>query len=72
MIATGVSAEGLREVLGFDVGDSEDEVFWRGFLTRRLSHPLCARSAQVPGPPAQATTARDLAASNHWPTAVVV
>jgi len=33
VIATGVSAEGLREVLGFGVGDSEDEVFWRGFLT---------------------------------------
>jgi len=33
VIATGVSQEGLREVLGFGVGDSEDEVFWRGFLT---------------------------------------
>jgi putative transposase len=33
VIATGVSAEGMREVLGFAVGDSEDEVFWRAFLT---------------------------------------
>ena len=33
VVATGVSAEGMREVIGFDVGDSEDEVFWRGFLT---------------------------------------
>jgi putative transposase len=33
VIATAVSAEGMREVLGFEVGDSEDEVFWRGFLT---------------------------------------
>jgi putative transposase len=33
VIATGVSQEGLREVLGFGVGDSEDEVFWRAFLT---------------------------------------
>ena len=33
MIGTGVRAEGMREVLGFDIGDSEDEVFWRGFLT---------------------------------------
>jgi transposase-like protein len=33
VIATGVSQQGLREVLGFDVGDSEDEVFWRCFLT---------------------------------------
>jgi len=33
VIATGVSDQGQREVLGFGVGDSEDEVFWRGFLT---------------------------------------
>ena len=32
VVATGVTASGGREVLGFDVGDSEDEVFWRGFL----------------------------------------
>jgi putative transposase len=32
VIATGVTATGGREVLGIDVGDSEDEVFWRGFL----------------------------------------
>ena len=28
----GITATGEREVLGVDVGDSEDEVFWRGFL----------------------------------------
>ncbi len=33
VIATGVTAEGGREVLGVDVGDSEDEVFWTAFLT---------------------------------------
>lgn len=33
VIATGVTAAGRREILGLDVGDSEDEVFWRGFLT---------------------------------------
>jgi len=32
VIATGVTAEGGREVLGVDVGDSEDETFWTGFL----------------------------------------
>jgi putative transposase len=32
VIATGVTATGGREVLGVDVGDSEDEVFWRSFL----------------------------------------
>jgi transposase-like protein len=32
VVATGVTATGGREILGIDVGDSEDEVFWRGFL----------------------------------------
>jgi transposase-like protein len=31
-VATGVSADGRREVLGFDVGDSEDGAFWTAFL----------------------------------------
>ncbi|KXF50533.1 transposase [Rhodococcus sp. SC4] len=40
VVATGITAEGAREVRprervvppGLDVGDSKDEVFWRGFL----------------------------------------
>jgi len=32
VIATGVRADGHREVLGSAVGDSEDEVFWTEFL----------------------------------------
>ena len=32
VVATGVAADGNREVLGLDVGDSEDEVFWTSFL----------------------------------------
>ena len=32
VVATGITADGTREVLGLDVGDSEDEMFWRGFL----------------------------------------
>ncbi|MEZ5176268.1 MAG: IS256 family transposase [Acidimicrobiia bacterium] len=32
VIATGVASDGNREVLGLDVGDSEDEVFWTQFL----------------------------------------
>lgn len=32
VVATGVTANGGREILGVDIGDSEDEVFWRGFL----------------------------------------
>jgi putative transposase len=41
VVAFGVAADGRREVLGFDVGDSENETFWTGFLrglkTRGLS-----------------------------------
>ena len=33
VIATGLRADGHREVLGVDVGDSENETFWRAFLT---------------------------------------
>ncbi len=32
VIATGVATDGTREVLGIDVGDSEDEAFWTAFL----------------------------------------
>jgi putative transposase len=31
-VATGVSADGNREVLGLAVGDSEDKAFWTAFL----------------------------------------
>ncbi|MDT0203986.1 IS256 family transposase [Nocardioides sp. AE5] len=33
VVATGVTATGQREILGLDVGDSEDEVFWKGCMT---------------------------------------
>jgi putative transposase len=33
VVATGITTDGGRGDLGLDVGDSEDEVFWRGFLT---------------------------------------
>ena len=29
VVATGVTEHGAREILGLDVGDSEDESFWR-------------------------------------------
>ena len=32
VVATGITADGGREVLGVDVGDSEDETFWTAFL----------------------------------------
>ncbi|HEY3410433.1 MAG TPA: IS256 family transposase [Propionicimonas sp.] len=44
VVATGVTAEGRREILGLDVGDSQDEVFWRKFLTHLRSRgPAGAR-----------------------------
>src|SRR6478752_6723726 len=32
-VDAGIATDGSREILGTDVGDSEDETFWRGFLT---------------------------------------
>jgi putative transposase len=32
VIATGITADGQREILGFAVGDSENKVFWTEFL----------------------------------------
>lgn len=32
VVATGITGAGEREVLGVDVGDSEDETFWKRFL----------------------------------------
>lgn len=33
VVATGVTTNGEREILGIDIGDSEDEVFWTEFLS---------------------------------------
>ena len=40
VIATGLRADGHREVLGVDVGDSENETFWREFLTDLVDRGL--------------------------------
>lgn len=32
MVATGITVHGHREVLGGEIGDSEDETFWTRFL----------------------------------------
>lgn len=32
VVATGIAADGSGEVLGLDIGDQKDEVFWRRFL----------------------------------------
>ena len=44
VVATGVTAVGGREVLGVDIGDSEDETFWTGFLRSLKARGLgCVR-----------------------------
>jgi putative transposase len=40
VIATGLRADGHREVLGLDVGDSEHEIFWREFLAGLVDRGL--------------------------------
>jgi hypothetical protein len=45
MIATGVTADGGREVLGLDAGDSEDGAFWTAFL--RSSKPRGLTGVQL-------------------------
>jgi transposase-like protein len=40
VIATGLRADGHREVLGVDVGDSENDMFWREFLTGLVDRGL--------------------------------
>jgi putative transposase len=40
VVAVGVTAEGRREVLGFDVGPSEDGAFWEAFLRSLVGRGL--------------------------------
>ena len=51
VVAAGVAADGHREVLGFDVGDSEDGAFWTAFLrslrTRGLGVQLVISDAHA-------------------------
>ena len=39
VVATGVNAEGQREILGMDVGASEDGAFWLAFLRSLTAGP---------------------------------
>ncbi|GAA4927605.1 hypothetical protein HD597_000631 [Nonomuraea thailandensis] len=52
IVATGVSADGRREVLGFAVGDSEDGAFWTAFLRslRPVAWPGCSWSSPTRTP----------------------
>ncbi|PRZ39645.1 transposase-like protein [Antricoccus suffuscus] len=40
VVAVGIAADGRREVLGFDVGDTENEAFWTEFLRSLKSRGL--------------------------------
>jgi len=42
VMATGVAADGHREVLGFEVGDGEDGAFWTAFLRSLRTRGLAA------------------------------
>ncbi len=57
VIATGVAATGGREILGVDVGDSEDEVYWRGFLRTLRERGLSGVPAIIWGHPRTLLTA---------------
>jgi putative transposase len=64
VVATGVAADGHREVLGFEVGDSEDGAFWTAFLrslkTRGL--PGCSWSSPTPTPGSRTRSPRSCSA----------
>lgn len=40
IVAVGVNTDGRREVLGMDIGPSEAETFWTGFLRKLARHGL--------------------------------
>ena len=51
VVATAVARSGDREILGFDIGLSEDAVFWTAFLRDLLARDLpavCSRSLVTP------------------------
>ena len=48
VIAIGVRETGEREVLGLDVGPSEDGAFWLQFLRSLVGRPACSWSSATP------------------------
>ena len=50
VIATGVTADGRPEVLGFGVGDSEEGAFWTAFLRSLKARGCQGRSWWYPMP----------------------
>lgn len=50
IVATGVAADGRREVLGFDVGDSGNEAFWTESLRSLKVADWTASNSSSPTP----------------------
>ena len=67
VIATGLRADGHREVLGVDVGDSENETFWREFLTGLVDRGLGGVRLVDLRRPRRARSKRSAAASRAPP-----
>ena len=67
VIATGLRADGHREVLGVDVGDSENETFWREFLTGLVDRGLAGVRLVDLRRPRRARSRRSAAASKAPP-----
>ena len=60
VVATAVNADGKREVLGIDIGRSEDGAFWLAFLRGLVARGLSGvRAGHLRGPPATAGGDRD-------------
>jgi putative transposase len=47
IVAVGVNGDGRREILGLDIGPSEAETFWTGFLRKLDRLPAQARAARA-------------------------
>jgi Transposase, Mutator family len=52
VVATGVSADGRREVLGFAVGDCDDGAFWTAFLRSLKARGLTGTRLVISDAPA--------------------
>ena len=48
VVATGVAADGNREVLGLDIGDSKDKAFWTQFLRSLRDRGLTDVAIETP------------------------
>jgi transposase-like protein len=69
VIAAGVTGDGRREVLGFEVGDSEDGTFWTAFLRSLRARGLAGSLAgHLRRPPRPQTSSRSGAAGRGLAT----